>query len=995
MSGAGLHSVLGQLRRMISAEAAGTVADSELLRRFTRRRDEAAFEALLWRHGPMVLGLCRRILRDPHSAEDAFQAVFLILVRDATSIGKRASLASWLYKVAYRVALHTRMRNSRIASPAPCVDRLPDRAADTSGPELRSLLDEAIGELPARYRLPVVLFYLEGKLLREIAKELNCPIATISSRLRRARDMLRRRLARHGLTLTAAALGASIAEQALWAAVPLALARSTAKAGMLCAVANAPATAGVSPSAVSLVEAVSRTMFVTKLKVAALIVVALGVLAAGATALVLQQAHRRTQDQSRLVLVITPAAPEKQKPLPAASGKMIAVKGRVFGPDKKPFAGARLYLPHLLKERPQTPADVQLAQRCTSDASGLFRTTVSTIDTGLQFRFAFAALAEGYGLDWASLRNGPPYDFTLRLVPDQVIEGRLVSMEGQPLGDVKVSVVNVIAAPDENLDPFLKRWKEQPWADELGMKRLDGPTVDILPHTHTDKHGRFRIAGVGRERVAVLSLEGESVALANIHVVTRPGFEPAPINQAASREMQRMGLPPASRLYGPNFVYASPPPVVIEGTVRESGTGRPVAGVHVHGHVNFSSRSAHAVSDEQGRYRLVGLPKTSYYSVYAWGEEKGPWLPCARSVADKGGLEPMRLNIDLVRGVVVKGRVLERATGTGVRATMHVIPLAGYKFAEAAPDYFPLNRYIESMPDDGSFRVVTVPGSSVLTAQCSSAGQFYADQRLNPYRIARLSLEERTRLGAVERSDGFETVTTSLPAFGNNSEDLTSNAYKLLDVPSDTKELTCDLYVDRGKTLGVSVQDSDGKPLKGALVSGMTDSWPTAYRLKDATCKLYGLDPNRPRPVIFYHPERKQGARVFIRGDEPQPLAIRLKSLGTVTGRALDAAGRPAAGVSLALLLPYRARELFNLIGRSEPVETALTDQNGRFRLEGLIPDVDFELALVRSDLQKKSAAMPALGPVGMQRPGRVGPKRVGAGATLDVGDIAIAAKKR
>src|SRR5439155_19785925 len=139
--------------------------DADLLERFVGQRDEAAFEVLLWRHGPKVLGVCRRVLRHEQDAEDAFQATFLILARKARSIGKRQAVGSWLYRVAYRVALRARqVAATRTARQTTDMDALADKlCADAPWGEVRRVIDEEVNRLPAKYRTPFILCYLDGK----------------------------------------------------------------------------------------------------------------------------------------------------------------------------------------------------------------------------------------------------------------------------------------------------------------------------------------------------------------------------------------------------------------------------------------------------------------------------------------------------------------------------------------------------------------------------------------------------------------------------------------------------------------------------------------------------------------------------------------------------------------------------------------------------------------------------------------------------------------
>lgn len=276
---------LRQLLRSIGAlgeKAGGTISDAQLLKRFVRRRDEAAFELLVWRHGPMVLGVCRRLLADAHDAEDAFQTTFLVLVRKAASVCHGEALGSWLYQVAYRVALRLgAARAKRTASEQPGVEQLAALPAeDADGWEIRRVLDDEINRLPVRQRVAFVLCALEGKTADEAAQILGCPLGTVSSRLTRARARLRSRLVRRGLAPSGIATAVGLGSEALAAALPAVLLDTTVGVALRYA-AGGNAAALLPAETLSHVEGVLRAMFVTKLKNAAIVVAALGMLVAG------------------------------------------------------------------------------------------------------------------------------------------------------------------------------------------------------------------------------------------------------------------------------------------------------------------------------------------------------------------------------------------------------------------------------------------------------------------------------------------------------------------------------------------------------------------------------------------------------------------------------------------------------------------------------------------------------------------------------------------
>ena len=274
-----LSPLLRQLNRLLESRQADGLSDAELLERFAERGDEAAFEVLVWRHGPMVHGLCRRLLRRTEDADDAFQAAFLILVRKARSVSNRASLASWLYKVTYRVALEARAREAKHAA-APADGDIADRetADDVCRRDLERAVAEEVDRLPEKYRLPVVLCYLSGQTTEEAARRLGCPRGTVLSRLAAARQRLRCRLVRRGVAPAAAA------EEALErkaTAAPAVLVGATVRAAAWMAAGRAGGAGIVSGSVLSLTEGALKAMFVKKLKWAAAVLAAAALVGGG------------------------------------------------------------------------------------------------------------------------------------------------------------------------------------------------------------------------------------------------------------------------------------------------------------------------------------------------------------------------------------------------------------------------------------------------------------------------------------------------------------------------------------------------------------------------------------------------------------------------------------------------------------------------------------------------------------------------------------------
>jgi RNA polymerase sigma factor (sigma-70 family) len=286
MSDAAKGPILRYIRNIGVQASASGVSDRELLSRFVTQHDEAAFELLLWRYGAMVLHVCRGVTHDAHDAEDAFQATFLVLARKARSVRKREALGGWLYRVAYHLALKARGQKVRRAAHEKHGLDLhelpgsgPTSAAETAD-ELRPVLLEEVNRLPAKYRTPVILCYLEGKTHDEAARHLGWPKGTVSGRLARAREMLRTRLVRRGLSISAGALTAVLSPGDTSAMQPLL--RRTMQTAVGFTADGANRVGPVSGRVALLVEGMLRTMFLTKLRVIVTGVSALVFLGSGA-----------------------------------------------------------------------------------------------------------------------------------------------------------------------------------------------------------------------------------------------------------------------------------------------------------------------------------------------------------------------------------------------------------------------------------------------------------------------------------------------------------------------------------------------------------------------------------------------------------------------------------------------------------------------------------------------------------------------------------------
>jgi RNA polymerase sigma factor (sigma-70 family) len=277
-----LQDFIRHLCRARSVAEDGHLTDAQLLERFATARDEAAFEVLVWRHGPMVLKITRRLLRRSADAEDVFQATFLTLARKAATIRRGTSVGSWLYKVAYRISLRVRRaaarREHRERSGVEMVAATMPAERDET--ETAALIADEVSRLPERYRAAVVLCYLQGSTTEEAARILGCPRGTVLSRLAWARQRLSRRLLRRGLapavTFTAVWLG----ERAT--AMPSVALVASVVRGASPFAAGKGAVPAVSPQVAALTRGALQAMLWNKIKMAVVILCVFGVTGIGA-----------------------------------------------------------------------------------------------------------------------------------------------------------------------------------------------------------------------------------------------------------------------------------------------------------------------------------------------------------------------------------------------------------------------------------------------------------------------------------------------------------------------------------------------------------------------------------------------------------------------------------------------------------------------------------------------------------------------------------------
>jgi hypothetical protein len=336
----------------------------------------------------------------------------------------------------------------------------------------------------------------------------------------------------------------------------------------------------------------------------------------------------------------------------------------VVGPDGKPVPGAKLYL---------TPAIGYLYKPYPAPESAA---------TGADGRFAFTppepklpdqtirvtAAAPGYGPGWV---NVPPDDarddLTIRLAPDDVpIVGRIVDLEGNPVPGATVRVLQINAAPDEGLDRWFQAVKaEKGLSLQLEQEYLGRETIAPSPTVSADSDGRFRLAGVGRDRLILAQLDGPTIVSEYLHILTRPG-DPVVATEYEGRPGDEPRI--LTTYYGAAFQHAASPCKPIVGVVRDEQTRKPLPGVEIRSRAlatrpHFLRDIVRTTTDAEGRYRLTGMPKGKGNRIAAVPGRDAPYPIRSVEIPDGPGLEPVAVDVELRRGVWIEGRITDKATG--------------------------------------------------------------------------------------------------------------------------------------------------------------------------------------------------------------------------------------------------------------------------------------------------------------------------------------------
>jgi RNA polymerase sigma factor (sigma-70 family) len=856
--------VVRQLESLFEVGSMAGLTDRLLLERYNasgrEAAGEAAFAALVGRHGPMVLGVCQQLLGDAQHAEDTFQAVFLVLAQKARSIRDPDLLGNWLYGVAIRTARCARQQIARrrrreeggtMRGPGPGSCDLAEPAdRPTIDREQADAIHGEVDRLPRAFRLPVVLCYFEGLTLDEAARRLRCPAGTLRSRLARAREKLRISLARRGVVLPAAVLAAVLAPRSASASIPPLLCDSTTRAAIHFAARHTAAGCALSAPATALAQEVLSAMFFNNLKLTAKALLLVAAITTGAgwlarsLAMMDEPVKQPVAPAARLAPRNTAQTNPTTKSDPAATARM-TVTGRVLDPDGKAIKGAVVDL----ITRPRSPwvgASDELDPRTLlaqgqTDGGGRFELDSPRTASTRVFEVFAVAAAPGYGLGWAELNPDAEQPMTdIRLLPEQVVRVRLIDVAGEPARGVEVVVSGI--------------------GRSSGMAKYDGVSlgtssprgIRVWPRpVKTDDQGRISMSGIGRGAQLNLRVSDLRYARQDLHV--------DPVKASAAKE----------------FTIALEPARLIDGRVLAADTGQPIPNAivsasglvmneHARGYFTAKFRA-----DDQGRFIMNPIASESY-TLGAFPTAGEPYLIQQDELKWTKGAVKATHDIKLRRGVLIRGKVTE--TGTH-----RPLPASSIMFmpVRAGDDVLSGWQATVASQDDGAFQIAVSAGKGHLLI-FGPTGDYV--------------------LGEIGANKLFYDRSGGMRYHGH--------AIIPYEVKAGAPPHEVAASLRPGVTIKGRVEGPDGQTITDGFIlttlriEPFNPFWRGDFQvpIRDGRFELHGLDPNGATRIHVLDPEHAWGASVDISGKQAgDDVTIRLQPCGQAKARFIGPDGKPVA----------------------------------------------------------------------------------------------------
>lgn len=910
-----LESALRDLRSVMRLPKENEISDDELVRRYAEEREEAAFAALVRRYGPMVLRVCYRVLHRSHDAEDAFQATFLTLAREATTLRQRGAVGAWIHEVAYNVSLRVRQRLARQRHyeekhvPPMNHDNLEEGILRD---DVQTVLYEELHRLPEKYRLPLVLCNLLGRTHEEASRELGLERSALSKRLKRAYGLLRQRLLGRGIALSMILLASLLHEEGKAAPVSTDLLLRTVRA----MVGSASDSAAVSATVAALATKGAGGWLLGSMKMAHVLIVSV-VMFAGGGIWAVRSWNTSTPNQPAAFSTGLGIVPPHGDPSAFAAEigsrrqkanadtlPSIEVRGTILDLHGRPIAGAQVVACSLRSFRPgKRNVRDEVLVRGRADEAGRFRLNVPRPDGVRSLRTAFVhlwAAASGHApatlrLTW---RPDPP-SVEMRLQPPDVIRGQLLGDDGRPAANVRLLVSRIGLI---HLEPI-----QGPGRDSQRK-----PPLWPMPLT-TDANGRFALHGLNLDEGVGLRVCDDRFAL------------------------RRVALEP--KLWrGKEGTVRLAPARLLEGRIAGGGSG--LAGARLSVVVRDEAKkplgSALDVrADATGAFRMR-LPVGASYNIEALAPDGAPYVGIARELIWPKDALRHELELSLPRGALVRGVVTDADNGLPVPgAHIQFRPLDG---AVIAPELLTGLSNPAVAGVDGSFRLV-VPKVDGFAFVHEPSGDYVMEEWTG--RLRGLSGQIHAhRVLAVDAASGPE----------------------VRDVGVILRRGVC----IEGRVLGPDGESAgDGAWLcRGrTCFDKLTEGQPQPYW--NGRFTLRGCVPGRIYPVLFLDSRRRLGVKAeLLAVADGKPVDVRLQPCGSANVRFVEERGRPVAGHQPYLYVMVPSDRASEEEDGTETVSAEMheldefdpdhyrheprTDAEGRVTLPALIPGVRYRMSHYR-----------------------------------------------
>lgn len=896
-----LEAALRDLRTVVKLPGEECIADEELVRRYVDEREEAAFAALMRRYGPMVLRVCYRVLRRSHDAEDAFQATFLTLAREAGSLRRQGAVGAWIHDVAFHAALRESQRISRRRYAEERHEPPKnDEAADEGmlREDVQVALYEELHRLPEKYRIPLVMCNLMGRSQEDVARELGLHRTALSKRLRCAYSQLRQRLLSRGISLSMILLASLVHEEGKAASMPAALLLRTVRAAL------DPTSISTSASA-AVLAASGASGYLSSSVYTKYFLLALVLLLAGGGYWAERTWNAPRPEQAGAIAVLPPPASSARhtnRGMPP-NGEQATLSGIVVDPVGSPVAGAEVAVFGLRSLRSgKRNVQHEVLARGRSDEAGRFHLDVPRSDTIWSLRTAFVHLwvaASGHApvtirLPWRP--DSPPVE--VRLLPPDVIRGQLLDDRDRPATQVRVFASQV---GDICLEPI----------EEPNHASPNRPAHWPVPVT-TDAEGRFTLRGLNLKQGVGLHVCDDRYALRKVLL------EP-------SRWSNRVGT---LRLASARLLEGR---IIAVGGMPQASAQLNVTARDVFGRVRGSALQTR--TNASGVFR-VHLPVADSYRVEAFAADGAPFLGIAQDVPWPADAARRDVELTLPRGILVRGVVTDAESGMPV-------PGAYVQFRSLDAWAVPAGvltgmKSFATGGADGRFRLV-VPKAAGLLLVHEASGDYATeewDDRL-PNTSGRI---HANRVLAVDAAHGAEVREVRVAL----RRGVSINGRV---IGPDGEPVARGAWLCRGRTC--PQKPTEGQP----------------QLFWDGRFTLRGCLPGRVYPVLFLDSRRRLGAQVELvaETDKTKPIEVRLQPCGAAEARFVDARGRPVAGYQPFLYVMVPSGRLGDDEDDAEPAPAEMheldefdpdhyregpkTDAEGRVTLPALIPGARYRMS--------------------------------------------------